>query len=171
MTTGRTHAGRLSLPCVLALCMAVLVGGCASSGPDYPFVQDRGGGLSEQDDIYLATFRYLIRNERWLGTDFICIGTGPLPSSAPASWNRTLSTGTTRVVSMSSCTVGATGAVHRTTRRQAQLMVVTDVATDPEGAVAEAYQVTNRVDRERFRCRLSSEGGSWRVERCETRRM
>ena len=154
----------------LLLAMTTLVA-CSSGGPKYPFAQNNSGGIREQDELYLTTFRYLIRNERWIGTDIICIGMGGLQTSPPARWNSILSTGTTRVVSSSSCTVGGSTVSHRTTRRQAQLIVVTAVTTVPDGAIADAYQVTSPADRERFRCRLVTKDNEWQVERCETRRM
>ena len=82
-----------------------------------------------------------------------------------------LSTGTTRVVAATGCTIGNAGVQHRTTRSQAQLIVVNDVQRTNDGAQADAFQYTNRNDQEVFRCRLVEENGEWKVERCQSRRL
>lgn len=148
---------------------------CASGGSsDLPFVNTGSNTISESNELYLATFRHLIRTERWVGTDYICVGIGPItydPQAPPGRIVSRLSAGTTRVVPATGCSIGRSFVQHRTTRNQAQLIVVNDVQTTSDGAEAQAYQFTTPQDQERFRCRLVRADGEWRVERCESRRL
>ena len=124
--------------------------------------------------MYLATFRHLIRTERWVGTDYVCVGIGTLirdPQAPPGRMVNQLSAGTTRVVSATGCDIGGSVVQHRSTRSQAQLFVVMNVQRTSNGGEAEAYQFTSPVDQELFRCRLVEEGSEWKVERCESRRV
>lgn len=161
----------------LATLSALSGAACASGGgkTDFPFVDSGSSNtLGESDAMYLATFRYLIRTERWVGTDYVCVGIGTMiydPQSPPGRMVSQLSSGTTRVVSATGCDIGRSVVQHRTTRNQAQLFVVTLVQRTVDGAEAEAFQFTSPVDQERFRCRLVEEGGQWKVERCESRRL
>jgi len=159
--------------------LATLVSACSSGGggsrSDFPFVNSgRSNTLGERDALYEATFRYLIRTERWVGSDYICLGIGDMiydPQAPPGRMVSRLSSGTTRVVSATGCTIGRSSVQHRTTRNQAQLIVVRSVRTTSEGAEAEAFQLTSGLDQELFRCRLSRESGEWKVERCQSRRL
>lgn len=158
----------------LVACL-VSVSSCASgSSNDLPFVNSGSNTISESNELYLATFRHLIRTERWVGTDYICVGIGPItydPQAPPGRIVSRLSAGTTRVIPATGCSIGRSFVQHRTTRNQAQLIVVNDVQTTSEGAEAQAYQFTTPQDQERFRCRLVKADGEWRVERCESRRL
>lgn len=161
------------LVCLVAA--ACSSGGSSRGGGDFPFVNNRSSStLGEADELYLATFKYLIRTERWMGTDYVCVGIGTMlydPQGPPGRMVSKLSSGTTRVVSATGCDIGRSTVQHRTTRNQAQLFVVSNVQRTQNGAEAEAFQLTSRVDQERFRCQLVHEEGEWKVERCESRRL
>lgn len=163
--------------CSIGLLMGLALGACASGGggDDFPFVNNTSSStLGEADELYLATFKYLIRTERWVGTDYVCVGIGTMlydPQGPPGRMVSQLSSGTIRVVSATGCDIGRSTVQHRTTRNQAQLFVVSNVQRTQNGAEAEAFQLTSRVDQERFRCHLVNEDGEWKVERCESRRL
>ncbi len=161
--------------------LLAMFGGCASGGSggssqDFPFVNNGGGSsrVADDDALYLATFQHLIRTERWVGTDYICIGVGTLlfdPQSPPRRMMSRLSSGTVRVVAATQCDIGRSQAQHRATRNQAQLIVVSNIKRTSDGAEAEAFQLTSRVDQELFRCILTEADGEWKVEQCQSRRL